>query len=317
MAHSKAVIFSLAAVFVSAAVLPAQESISIGDVKNGFASRYKNETASVRGAVVRGRRVESQAFSGYYLRDRFNAVILIRTTDALPDLDSELQVTGIVLQDADTKEIYISEKSRQVVGKTAEEAARHAKEEEAARRQGEIDQQRTLLIGIGIIVVALIALAAFLTWRKRAAVYRVHESTTVSVADTAPASTSMDDFKTVRVYKTTKVLPGNLVVMEEGKETDIIYLSDQSGRGEIEIGRDSPDVAGGIRIKDRSNTVSRRQAKLVYSEDKREFQVVNLASDQSNPTAVNGKALATEEAVVLADGDEIGMGNLNVKFRKR
>jgi len=132
-----------------------------------------------------------------------------------------------------------------------------------------------------------------------------------------PPSAAVDDFKTVKVYKTTKVLPGTLVVMEGGKETDIIYLSDQSGRGEIEIGRDSPDVAGGIRVKDRTNTVSRRQARLVYSADTRDFRVVNLATEQSNPTTVNGKPLAANESVLLSEGDLVGMGSLEVKFRKR
>ena len=103
---------------------------------------------------------------------------------------------------------------------------------------------------------------------------------------------------------------------ENGQETDTIYLSDQSGRDAIEIGRDSPDIAGGIRIKDKTNTVSRRQARLLYSTSDKQFKLVNLAPETSNPTMINGRQMSGDETVVLNDNDVLRMGNVELKFRK-
>ena len=131
----------------------------------------------------------------------------------------------------------------------------------------------------------------------------------------APQSKPADDYKTVKVYKTTKVLPGKLIVLENRRETDAISLFDQSGRGEIEIGRESPEITVGIRIKDTTNTVSRRQALLLYLPDTRQFKLQNLAGSASNPTIINGREMSEKECVALSDGDILLMGSVELKFR--
>jgi hypothetical protein len=126
----------------------------------------------------------------------------------------------------------------------------------------------------------------------------------------------VEDFKTVKAFKTSKVLPGRLIVIDNSNETDVIHLSDQSGRGEVEIGRDSPDATGGIRIKDKTNTLSRRQAKLTYDATKREFRLLNLIGDSGNPSSINGRLMHEAESVVLSDGDVLTMGNVELKFKQ-
>jgi hypothetical protein len=164
-----------------------------------------------------------------------------------------------------------------------------------------------VLVAVGVAVLALVGVAIFLVRRGRP---------TVSHIDGDKPQRTVDDYKTLRVYKTTKVLPGKLVVIDGRQETDTIHLSDQTGRGEIEIGRDSPDITGGIRIKDKSNTLSRRQARLLYSASSREFRLVNVAGDSSNPTIINGRQMTQDEALVLKDGDIMIMGNVELKFRQ-
>ena len=298
MSNRQTTALSFAVLFLSAAVLPAQE-INIGDVKRG---NYNDQVVSVTGEVVAGPKVATPSVQAYYLKDRYLDVIAVKTTDKLPELQSKYQVTGVAQLDATTKEIFILEQQRVAIGLPP-------------LPPHDDHGLRNLLIAIGAAVLVLIVIAVLLMRRQRSA--GVSAAPADGAAVSLPPSTTIDDFKTVKVYKTTKVLPGTLVVMEGGKETDIIYLSDQSGRGEIEIGRDSPDAAGGIRIKDRTNTVSRRQARLVSSADTRDFRVVNVATEQSNPTTVNGKPLAANESVLLSDGDTVGMGSLEVKFRKR
>ena len=118
-------------------------------------------------------------------------------------------------------------------------------------------------------------------------------------------------------YETAKILPGKLIMLDGrngGEETEVVYLTDQSGMGEVEIGRESPDVTGGIRIRDKANTLSRRQARLVYSAQTREFRLINLAGEDSNPTAINGRRMASNETVLLRNDDILEMGNIRLKF---
>jgi hypothetical protein len=291
---------SFAILFLSAAALKADD-VSIGDVKRG---KYNNEVVSVSGEVVPGPKVETLSLKGYYLKDRYLDVILVKTTDQLPELKSEYQVTGVAQPDAASKETFILEKQRVAIPQTPP----------AAPPPPPAPPSRNYrpLIAIGAVVLVLVGIAIWLMRRQRSTA-----APTDGAEASPPPPAAIDDFKTVKVYKTTKVLPGTLVVLEGGRETDIIYLSDQSGRGEVEIGRDSPDASGGIRIKDRTNTVSRRQARLVYSANTGVFRVVNLATEQSNPTTVNGKAVAANESVALSDEDTLGMGSMELKFRKR
>ena len=118
-------------------------------------------------------------------------------------------------------------------------------------------------------------------------------------------------------YRTTKILPGKLIVLDDQngtEETEVIYLMDPSGMGEVEIGRESPDATGGVRIKDKANTVSRRQARLVYSAQTGEFRLVNLVGKDSNPTVINGRRMANQETVLLRNDDILEMGTIQLKF---
>lgn len=331
----------------------AAQEVSIRVLRQNFTAKYRNEAVLVKGWVASERRVTSRSYRGFYLKDRFGDFLLVRTTEPLPGINEELEVVGVALRDADTGDIFLTETSRKVIPTGAEvalEAERQQREQERkdlerkiaeqevqqqaeqqrmaeeARREADANRQRTYLItGIAIAAVVLVAVALLLM-RRRPELVVEHAPTweppsppvggdTLQEPLSAPMGGGIDDYKTVKVYKTTKVLPGRLVVMENRKESDIIHLTDQSGRGEIEIGRDSPDVTSGIRIKDRSNTLSRRQARLVYSAPSREFKLVNLAGDHSNPTVVNGRQMEDQESVVLKDGDLLTMGSVEMKFR--
>ena len=118
-------------------------------------------------------------------------------------------------------------------------------------------------------------------------------------------------------YRTTKILPAKLLVSDDrngAQETEVIYLTDPSGMGEVEIGRESPDLTDGVRIKDKTNTVSRRQARIVYSAQTREFRLVNLVGKDSNPTAINGRRMTNQETVLLGNDDILQMGTIQLKF---
>ena len=210
--------------------------------------------------------------------------------------------------------------------KTLDPAAPQVAELERALADGkdhERSQQVVLwVIGIGVLALAGAAIVLYRRKQKGAdgepgsAIFP-WEETTKTADGSQPAQDGVDEYRTVRVYKTSKVLPATFVVMENGQETDSVFLSDQSGKGEIEIGRDSPDVHGGIRIKDATNTLSRRQARIVYTAETREFLLTNLAGTESNPTIVNGQELQENQSVVLQSGDMVTMGSVQLRFNKK
>jgi hypothetical protein len=361
-----------------------QDALSVDQLRHDFDTRYKDELVTVRGWVDTERRVASRTFKGFYLKDRYGALILIRTTKALPDITVEIVVRGVAIRDAESGDIFLSEVSREPVSavgrvlpmgapdaesllrqqadtarrqteearKQAEEAARRVQEAErqaaearrraeeeklrlereqaAARAEAEATRQRLVIALVAVGGLALLVGAVLLFRRKSVETTTpagnvpgmpplspAAPSAPLSTAPPAPAAgTTVQDFKTVKVFKTTKVWPGRLVVLENKQETDVIPLSDQSGRGEVEIGRDSPDATVGIRIKDKTNTLSRKQARIEYTPDRREFRLVNLAGEGSNPTAFNGRQMKENESVVLKDGDVLLMGSIEMKFRQ-
>ncbi len=327
-----------------AGVINAQTPISVRELVRGFHSRYKNEQVTVQGWVSAEKRVSSTSFKAYYLKDRYGSTIVVRTVNKVPQINSEVLVTGVALVDADTRRFFISETRREEVSSAGEET------EEEAREPLELPSTENLIL-IGVIAIGLLWVVVRLRRRKAAPApgpvpsykpapapvpsyksgpapepgrpYKPApppipsaESASVAFPTAQVASPTMDDFKTVRVFKTTKVLPGTLVILENGEETDTIYLSDQSGRDEIEIGRDTPDITGGIRIKDKTSTLSRRQARLLYSAAEEQFKLVNLAPETSNPTIINGRQMSGDETVVLKDNDVLRMGNVELRFRK-
>ena len=321
-----------------AGVIHAQTPISVRELVRGFYSRCKNEQVAVQGWVSAEKLVSSTTFKAYYLKDRYGSTIVVRTVNELPQINSEVLVTGVALADADSRKFFISETKRKLIRSAPGDQPEA--EGGAWKQLPELPSTENLIL-IGFIAVGLLWVVLRLRREKAAPTayvpapppgpspsykpapapepvgpYKPAPPPIPSTGSAPAASPSVDDFKTVRVYKTTKVLPGTLVVLENGQETDTIYLSDQSGRDEIEIVRDNPDIAGGIRIKDKTNTLSRRQARILYSASDKQFKLVNLAGEASNPTMINGWEMSGNETVVLNDNDVLRMGNVELKFKK-
>jgi serine/threonine protein kinase len=112
-------------------------------------------------------------------------------------------------------------------------------------------------------------------------------------------------------------LQAEFVLLNHGRAGRVIPMPEFDARGEIQIGRSSQGVSGGIRIPDPSATISRRQARLSYSVASGEIRLVNVAGGKANPTHINGRAMRPEESCLLRDRDTITMGNLQMMFRRK
>jgi len=199
--------------------------------------------------------------------------------------------------DLERQREILQQKERELKAKIAEEERRREEMKRRLKEEREAAERNMyILFGvIGVVIVFLMGLVFYAIARK------------------APKPI---DYPTVKFYRSSKPLPGRFILIEGGRETHTVPLSDQTGKGEVEIGRDSGDIKTGIRIKDPSNTMSRRQARLVYTASTGEFRLVNLAGDQANPTLVNNRAVGLNEVVVLQDGDLVQMGRQEMKFRR-
>ena len=179
------------AVSMSGCIAWAQDPIPVKELKQNFDRTYKNEEVRVHGQVSAEKRVDSQTYKGFYLKDRFGDLILVRTTAPLPEISSFVTVTGVALRDADTGDVFVSETRRE--GGTAPAAAaapapaaggapapaddsarrqaeeqRMREEEERRKAEQEADDQRQMLMlgGIGLAIAVLIGIAVYLMRRK-------------------------------------------------------------------------------------------------------------------------------------------------------
>ena len=151
----------LTVVVLFAGVINAQTPISVRELVRGFHSRYKNEQVTVQGWVSAEKRVSSTSFKAYYLKDRYGSTIVVRTVNKVPQINSELLVTGVALVDADSKRFFISETKRKQVGSAPGEP------EGAARQPLELPSTENLIL-IGFIAVGLLWAVMRLRRRKAA-----------------------------------------------------------------------------------------------------------------------------------------------------
>jgi len=296
--------FSILLIFLilSSFFIFCQNNISIDELKNNF-QKYKGEKIILEGWIAAEQRVDTETIKSFYLRDRYGSLIQIRTDKSLPDINAHIEVQGVALEDPDFGDIYIQELSRIILDTTPPPLPPA--------------ESKLAPILIVVIAVVLIALVGIIIWINKIKQPPKPITDKAKVEDEyatkkIPRVESVDDYKTVKVYKTVKALPGKLALMIEGIETDVFHLTDSTGRGEVPIGRVSPDVKAGIRIVDKTNTMSRKQAMILYK-DKR-FFLLNVAGEDVNPTLINGQEMRKGEEVELKAGDEMEMGNVKLKF---
>lgn len=300
-------ILLLIGIVVSTSFLFSEGSISIDELKNNFKSKYKGEKVTLVGWVTAEKRVDTVSIKSYYLRDRFASLIQIRTDEELPEINTKIKLDGIALEDPEFGDIYIQELKRFVEKREEEDAPIVSKE------------NKWIPYLIAIIIVVFVALVVLIIWMNKIQKEPMKEEKREKGREEIKEKVERDleveevaEYNTVKVYKTVKALPGKLAILREGKETDPFHLTDSTGKGEIPIGRESPDIKEGIRIIDKSNTMSRRQAKILYRNKK--FYLLNIAGEEVNPTIVNGKELEKGEEVELNLGDIMEMGNVKLKL---
>jgi hypothetical protein len=248
------------------------------------------------------------------VRDEYGDVMLVRTTNDIPALGTEWFLTGTIVQSADG--LFLAEATRRRVGFDWQ------------------DSRTILLIAIGAVLVLLLGLIVWASLRPEAPLTETRDPLNVGTFTSHPPSPGGADFSrlpdlssditktvplpgggTVSYDKTRRLLPGMLMLMDGANEHSPIYLYSQDSTDQVEIGRKSPDVSSGIRIDDRTATLSRHQAWIKYLSAEDRFQIRNGTA--ANPTVLNGQRLAAQEVADLPDESTLSMGAVNFKFVKK
>lgn len=128
-----------------------------------------------------------------------------------------------------------------------------------------------------------------------------------------------DDFKTIKLFiddpKTMKFIPGKLeIISGDDKGRTFLISGYPTPEGSVvTLGREN--VTGDrkfahIQLDKRFQTVSRKQAELIYRSGK--FYAKNLSS--TNPTQVDGRELKVDQTAEVMPGSVIRTGELEFKY---
>jgi hypothetical protein len=315
----KTIVFQTLAICLALALVqrsaPAQyapttiESIVISPEK------YSSAAVEVTGQVTLFAPAASSSTSHYLLKSESGSVIRVNTTEGAPDMYKKYKVTGIVYIDPVNKVPFISEKSRV-----------RADVPPPVEQAPEVKETNPLedywWVG-AIVLIAAGLLVFFLTRKKPPApakpAVEQEQPPVESAAPPPPTYVPPSDLKTIRIMppalKTMRYVPGELVLATgEDKGKAFKFAGFPTPEGSIvTIGREP--VTGDrayahIQIDEKFHTVSRRQAELIWKDNK--LYVKNLS--ETNPTQVNGAELKPGKMVHLKPGSIIRTGELEFQY---
>lgn len=175
-------------------------------------------------------------------------------------------------------------------------------------------------LAIGGAAAIILVLGLILAFRTRSDNALAPDFTIASAAsvEAPPAPERVIEGKTIKLHapppNTVKLLPGWFEVVSGDdvvKQIRFYKLGGEHG-AETTFGRASGRPYAHIQLK--AATVSSRQAKVTF--DNGSAQLTNFASNDSNPTSVNGRDLAVNESVTLRESDRVEMGEVALLFHE-
>lgn len=339
----------LVAVLLPLAALPAsaagESSPKVKDIRYNI-NRYLNERVRIEGYVTQFVEAGTRTTAFYVLKDDWGGLIRVRTSDAPPAVGKRYAVVGPIGFDPKTNDPYISqEKREELLIETEPPSAIPTSVPERWVSQstpgpqpvptplGPVDESpipsplveqklpgATLAL-LAVLVVALVgivvALVVVLSKKKKS---RPGTSDFALAAaqpsEAPPAPLQVIEGRTIKMHapppNTIKLLPGYLEVLSGDDAVKEIRFYKLKGEAvpETTFGRATGRPYVHIQLK--PMTISSRQAKLSF--DQGQVKLTNFATNESNPTKVNGRDLGVDEMVVLKDADRIDMGEVAFKF---
>lgn len=268
----------------------AQKTLTIRAIRDNK-QHYLNEVVVLEGEVQQYVAAIT-ATSGYYIvKDDWGDFITVRTSMGAPITNKRYKIAGIfsygtVSTEQRGDDYFISENSRSLVDPWW--------------------KQNILVVVLAALLVMLIIAILWLLMQKRPKSSETpkpvkEEGETIKVKIPPPG--------------TLKVLPGRfeIVAGESSLREFRFFKTREQIEQEITFGRSEGGPYNHIKLD--SQTVSRKQAKMVFSNN--EYTLFNYAGTDANPTRVNGKSMEVGESIKLKDDDKIAMGEVEFLYHAK
>lgn len=288
---------------------------------------YDGESVTVEGVVTQYVEGNASTTSYYILKGYYGGKIKVNTASVKPEVNQKYKVSGIVYIDPISREPFISEQSKSIIG------GYQYSEPNNNDNLNKSNTNTQVVLMIGLIILLLISVIIFYIWQKKGqtepsiGAQGVSGGTPIGIKPPNPTNysqnTQVSSPKTVRIppntpNNTLKFVPGKFIIKSGiDKGTIIAPLQaypDASG-SVITVGREDvqgPRAQAHIKIDDSIQTVSRMQAEIIYKNNK--VFIKNLS--KTNYTEVNGYSLQPNQVKELRPGAIIKMGELEWEYQK-
>lgn len=263
---------------------------------------YRQSEVFIRGTILQYGDESLNNSQYYYLRDDWGGLIKVFSGRDLPEISKRYQIRGVVFIN-DKGEVNLIE------------------QEKTSLEISSINADDDIIYYlIGAALVLLLLIVVLFLFMRRTSPYPVPiPGPTTYTMGTNKISRQPDliEGATIKMTRppagTLKLLPGRLeVVAGDDQIKDIrFYKSKNQEETEMTFGRSGGPNYTHIQLK--SNTVSAKQAKLVYTNGK--YTLINYST--VNPTIVNDIQLANEGSIILQEGTRIEMGNVIFIFHAK
>jgi energy-converting hydrogenase Eha subunit A len=311
-----------------------QSSPKVQDMKRS-PRLFVNEVVRIEGFVTQYVEGNAQTTRFFFLKDDWGGFLKVRTSRDAPEVGHRYAVTGPIGIDPRSSEIYLSEESRVHLepspgsaenpgaaasaaqpppATVATEPVQEPEGPEPAR--GRLNLALVVILAV-VLLGLIIGLILVLSGRRRERPRTSDFAAAASLPTEAPpAPQQVIEGRTIKMHApppgTLKLLPGWLEVVAGDDVVKEIRFYRMKGEvaAETTFGRATGRPFTHIQLK--PMTVSARQAAILF--DGAAPKLTNFASNESNPTSVNGRDLGVNESVVLSDGDKIKMGEVSFVF---
>ena len=278
-------------VLVAIQGLTAADEIFIRDILDNPRQFY-NRQVNVQGTVTEARRAPAPGDRDFYmLIDASDKSIKI-VADSVPELESKLSITAVVLVDPGSQEPYLREVDRQPL-----EDVLLGNYKNGSQLLGK-KNGFWLTVGILVVLIVIVLVILLIVIFKKPA---PPEEDTLEPEQELTKQVSLDELHDeIGAFKTRQV-PARLAELR-------VVTGKFAGKSfpmgfETKIGR----IQGDITLEDAS--VSREHAVVAFVE--KGYVLKNIS--QTNPAILNGERISTPKS--LKDGDEIVLGIIKLEFK--
>jgi len=327
-------VLNTASMFLSILVAVTLSQIDISP--KGDIEPVLNDSMEIEGFVIRCL-VDTFGIGVYQMRNEFGGIVTIRTgTEAMPKVGEYLRINGIVAIDSILNIPSILENERTslpdgwVLSETgpdldSDEDGVPDNVDECPHKKGYPSNRGCPTLNyalLGLIATAvtlfIIVIWAFTRLRSLSRNYSTAASMTKSRSSTSDVPDPIDyiEGSVIKFHTpppdTLKLLPGYFEIVGGETKLEEVRLFQISEEPVIEttIGRLPGEPYRHIQLQ--SHTVSRKQAKLFYTNEI--YSLTNYAPKTSNPTMINGEEMIENETRVLEEGDRIAMGEVELIY---